>query len=1628
MEAQNGGEAGNLGDEDLAGEEDSGEVQGARKIVQPRQPTEAERREHEKVHCPYRSWCEHCVRGQGAEYHHSSVAGANAAEGVPRVILDYCFFTEDASRVANDHGESIDADTSLTALVMKETLCGSVWAYALKSKSVSEDPWIADQLVDDMRTVGLANERVLVKSDQEASIVDLQLGIAKRREYADYGVGTGIENSKVGDSNSNGKIERAIRDVGNLVRTLRSALETKIGAKLNLSMAVIPWLIRHAAYIITRCRVRSHGKTSLQLMKGRVSLTELLPFAEVVLFKIPKTGDAVGSFEDRWDSGVWLGSTIRDGMHLIGTAAGVFKVGTLKRKPDGEQWSADLVRNIVGSPQRPEPGSETRRVTTFAKKKLSGKPAQEDIRFQPPTDVIPEPRNAKLLKTDVEKYGASPGCPACRAIVAGKPWRSAHTALCRQRLETMMKDNEEDRSRVQRANDRLSHAIVDKEELAEEEENKKRKLEPQQSQGELPEEPAAASSTQEAPSAARRSSGLRREGGVSEERGQESASSGSKRRAEEEADDSARAEREEEEILDDALPSVRTAILGKGSKRRAEVEADDQGRGDIQEQDHQEEEDVGMSSLDCNHCGAKFRSRNLLFAHLYQQHDADGEGARMREAASAFDPSLAGCASVRPIMAVEDFRGHPSPILKTEEISTDELKWCDIGSGIFAKTFRNVDALPLTSKGGPVASDVYRRVVRSLTSGKVIDDCILDDVADDQLKRGIGAPDNLRVELIMREALAMYRREGADVVELYSQPRIAQESALRRYGGTTLRAGWSLDLTMRNPSTGKPWDLSDKDTQKEVMKLVVESKPFVLIGSPPCTAFSQLQGLNNFKRDPDVVRKELAEACAHIAFCFELYEVQRRAGRYFMHERPSSASSWNRPEVLRMLLQEGVELVEVDMCDFGMVASDEFGEALVRKRTKILTNSPEIARKVARRCSGDHRHVHLIGGKAKRAQLYPRAFSRAVCEGVAAQKRLHGLGLQHNELMSVEAMRAAVVTLTGKSGPADGLHEDEVAFDDQSGAVLLPSLVREARKSEISYFRDMRVYDKVPIQECWDVTGADPITTRWVDINKGDILCPNYRSRLVAREFNTHTTDRPEWYAATPPGETLRLMLSLLASSRGAKLMYADVSRAYFYAPAVRAVYVKLPAEDIEKGDEGMVGRLKMSMYGTRDAAANWSAEYGSTLLAAGYRQGKASPCIFHNESSNTTIMVHGDDFVGVGQPEELARLRRALEEKYKLKVEMLSGEKGDVQEVKILNKIVRWTNAGVELEADPRHAEIVIRELGLENATASKVPGVKPLKSNVESDEPEELAREDARRYRAIAARLNYLAPDRFDVGYSTKEAARNMARPLNGDFEKLKRIGRYLVGRPRLISKYAWQKLNGTVTTFADSDWAGCEKTRRSTSGGIVTIGTHVLKTWSKQQKTVALSSAEAELHAMVAASAETLGIIALMADMGMRVEGEVYSDSTAALGIAQRSGIGKLRHVRTQALWVQEVRAEGRLSYKKVLGSRNPADALTKYMAGTLMDQHVATVGMEFRGGRADSAPELNLVEAYTERWCEKVVRFNPVVEMKGVASEGKGLKVSRAKQTRRWSEEERRRRRIHVGDAAKGEVASDLDGCQ
>ena len=88
---------------------------------------------------------------------------------------------------------------------------------------------------------------------------------------------------------------------------------------------------------------------------------------------------------------------------------------------------------------------------------------------------------------------------------------------------------------------------------------------------------------------------------------------------------------------------------------------------------------------------------------------------------------------------------------------------------------------------------------------------------------------------------------------------------------------------------------------------------------------------------------------------------------------------------------DGVDKVRTDICMFGVLSKDEDGVGRVKKRTTMMTNSPEFAKRLTRKCSNHerheddtHRHVKLINGRASHAQVYPRALCRAVCEGAAA--------------------------------------------------------------------------------------------------------------------------------------------------------------------------------------------------------------------------------------------------------------------------------------------------------------------------------------------------------------------------------------------------------------------------------------------------------------------------------------------------------------------------------------------------------------------------------------------------------------------------------------------------------------------
>ena len=111
------------------------------------------------------------------------------------------------------------------------------------------------------------------------------------------------------------------------------------------------------------------------------------------------------------------------------------------------------------------------------------------------------------------------------------------------------------------------------------------------------------------------------------------------------------------------------------------------------------------------------------------------------------------------------------------------------------------------------------------------------------------------------------------------------------------------------------------------------------------------------------------------------------------------------------------------------------------------------------------------------------------------------------------------------------------------------------------------------------------------------------------------------------------------------------------------------------------------------------------------------------------------------------------------------------------------------------------------------------------------------------------------------------------------------------------------------------------------------NLLKSWSTTQATIALSSAEAELYALVKGAAQGLGMVSMAEDLGYEMGVMVHTDSSAAVGITARKGLGKLRHIQTQFLWVQDKVRSGNLVVQKVAGEENVADALTNGGGGAL-----------------------------------------------------------------------------------------------
>ena len=302
-----------------------------------------------------------------------------------------------------------------------------------------------------------------------------------------------------------------------------------------------------------------------------------------------------------------------------------------------------------------------------------------------------------------------------------------------------------------------------------------------------------------------------------------------------------------------------------------------------------------------------------------------------------------------------------------------------------------------------------------------------------------------------------------------------------------------------------------------------------------------------------------------------------------------------------------------------------------------------------------------------------------------------------------------------------------------------------------------------------------------------------------------------------------------------------DIKRAHSHARATRRLFIELPPEDARSSEPDACGELVMSMYGTRDAAYNWEQEYSQYMLKLGFEKGTASPCHFYRARDDLRVLVHGDDFATVGAEADVEEWIETMKDRFPCVVKVIGPGEHQDKELKIIGRWVRITKDGVELEVDAKYQAQAIQNYGLGEARAAATPAAKEddmdapgrrallerrllieNKGMTAKDESwtaasrgEPIGDEERSKFQSTAALLNFIAPDRADILYSTKEILRAVSQPGDKDVGRMKRLLRFLKGRPRLVTRMPYGEAPEELVTCVDADFAGCKATRKSTCG---------------------------------------------------------------------------------------------------------------------------------------------------------------------------------------------------------------------
>lgn len=522
-----------------------------------------------------------------------------------------------------------------------------------------------------------------------------------------------------------------------------------------------------------------------------------------------------------------------------------------------------------------------------------------------------------------------------------------------------------------------------------------------------------------------------------------------------------------------------------------------------------------------------------------------------------------------------------------------------------------------------------------------------------------------------------------------------------------------------------------------------------------------------------------------------------------------------------------------------------------------------------------------------------------------------------------------------------GVSEDsEMSFQDLDSSDLaqlagmirndsdVPETVEEALKSiERNQWKAamQEEYNSFLSNNCWSLVdlpeGKRSVKCKWVFSKKrglnGELL--KYKARLVAKGCTQkYGVDYTETFSPVVRYSTIRILLAM-AAQQDMEVEHMDVKTAFLNGNLQETVFMEQPECFQEKGKESQVCLLKKAVYGLKQAAKSWYEKINHVLTGKlKFRKLLSEPCVFVYNAGEELIIIalYVDDIV-------LFSSRNSHIKKEDLKKQLMNEfEMTDLgQASHVLG--MRITRSGGKISLDQtNYITKILERFNMADCKPAQTPMESGLKLQREENSDCNL------EYRNLVGSLMYLAVcTRPDIAYVISYLSQ-----FNNCFSELhwkaaKRVLRYLRGTINYC--LVFEKGDTKIIGYTDADWAANEVDRRSYTGYVFSLGTSVVSWESRKQRTVALSSAEAEYMAISDACKEGLFLRAFINEcFGFLCTINLSTDSQSAQKICNSISFhARTKHIDIRHHFVKQMVNEKVVVINYTCGNDMLADILTK-----------------------------------------------------------------------------------------------------